>query len=72
MKYALQTWKLFTGLFVVLPFVTCVWCYDIITLFLRIVYSKLYIFCYRRSYYLQERELVDDTPDIVKSVVYNN
>lgn len=46
-------------MFIVLPFVTIVWFYDIILTTIKIMYGKYYMFAYNRSSYLQERALLD-------------
>lgn len=53
-------------MFLVLPFVTMVWFYDIITTMFKILLSKYYVFAFQRSSYLRERVIVDmlvDNPD---------
>lgn len=51
--------KIITWLFIVLPFVSLVWFYDVISLACRIIVGKYYVFAYSRSSYLQERALLD-------------
>ena len=58
--------RVLTWLFCVLPFVTIVWFWDILsTLFmicclkLHVTYMKYYQFAFNRSGYLQERRVVD-------------
>ena len=51
--------NLLIWLFFVLPFVTMVWLYDIITEGVKIVYARYYCFAIMRSQYLRERIVVD-------------
>lgn len=46
-------------LFLVLPFVTMVWLYDIVTEGIKILYARYYCFAIMRSQYLRERIVVD-------------
>ena len=51
--------NLLIWMFFVLPFVTMVWVYDIITTMFKILLAKYYVFAFQRSSYLREREIVD-------------
>ena len=50
----LLIWLLF-----ILPFVTMVWLYDIVTQGVKILYARYYCFAMMRSQYLRERIVVD-------------
>lgn len=51
--------NLLIWLFLVLPFVTMVWLYDIVTQGVKILYARYYCFAMMRSQYLRERIVVD-------------
>lgn len=59
MKCLRSAGRMWAILLIVVPFVTCVWVWDLVTLATLLMYNKLYTFCFKRSTYLQERELLD-------------
>jgi hypothetical protein len=46
-------------LFLVLPFVSMIWLYDVFTEGVKILYARYYCFAIMRSQYLRERIVVD-------------
>lgn len=46
-------------LFFVLPFVSIIWLYDVVTEGVKILYARYYCFAIMRSHYLRERVVID-------------